>query len=781
MRLPFFASTSESKLYVSLLFYPDAVEAACWDVGQKGTASIIGAVTQEISTDSWDDRFMAAKTCLNTLKEVSRAQVLDDVVFGLPAMYLTSTEDISREVRSVLKRLSVHLGITPIGFVSTHQAIAHRKKKDEGVPLSAIVVSISSNRVSIALYKAGKAFGVRTNEIDKTKGGSLGAIVASALQEISPEEIIPSRIVLNVTDPKKIETYKGELMHFDFRNQVEMLHHPVVEVLTGDYTAIAVSLAGAQELTHTVDEDDLDDADILSTNQPLVATTESVPTSASDQVEEDSAAEVDKEDDSESVTDTTTFASAPNDLVINNVTTENNPDESDVNIMPVDAKAFGFDVTTEDEEVIDDSEDESTYEEGESSSSTTSTLVSKIKSLTSLSFLKPGVGHTPHQLGGKKMRYLVISLVVLITLLSAGSVAAFTMYLPEAEVVIQVNPEEISEQQDIIISTDNEPTSDEGIFLVGEVREQVYEGQKTANATGTKLVGEAAKGKVTLFNKSLSSRNLAKGTVVSTGGLDFTLDTEISIASASESLSQGTITYGKVDAPVTAKAIGANGNISAGRDFTVFGLANSVVSGRNEAAFSGGTSSEVTVVSRQDQEKLVTAIADELVEKAKGEFGNIETQETVMISDTIKTAITERNFSADIGQEAKEVTANITVTISGLSYNQNIVREEMKKIAEAKLPSGYEFSETIPQIDTSEPEVAEDGSVRMEASIRMNAIPRLDANALADSIAGKSTEEALTVIKQLTGVRDSTITVRRSLRSSILPRQGSKIHISVKE
>ena len=101
-------------------------------------------------------------------------------------------------------------------------------------------------------------------------------------------------------------------------------------------------------------------------------------------------------------------------------------------------------------------------------------------------------------------------------------------------------------------------------------------------------------------------------------GISFSLDEEVKIASASESI--GSITFGKKDAAITAINIGTEGNIAASSEFSVKDISPTSVSGRNDAALTGGVSREVTVVSRADYDGAVKTLTDEIVSKAKAQL-----------------------------------------------------------------------------------------------------------------------------------------------------------------
>jgi hypothetical protein len=288
-------------------------------------------------------------------------------------------------------------------------------------------------------------------------------------------------------------------------------------------------------------------------------------------------------------------------------------------------------------------------------------------------------------------------------------------------------------------------------------------------------VGDASKGQVTIINKSTVSKTFKKGTIVTTGGIDFSLDTDISIASASETF-QG-ITYSKEKVSVTAKQIGTKGNISAGKDLTISGVSSTIATARNDEAFSGGTSKDVTVVARADQEAIVKELTAELTTKAKEEFEG--TGGELLIPETIKTTVTEKVFSAEIGQDAKEVNGKITVTISGIGYAASDVSTLLRDKVKSQIPAGYVLSSDLPKVETGTHTVAKNGTITLSATISASSIPDLQLSTLAKEISGKNSSEAKKIITSHPGIEDVQFTINSILHKDRLPNRQQNITILV--
>jgi hypothetical protein len=279
-----------------------------------------------------------------------------------------------------------------------------------------------------------------------------------------------------------------------------------------------------------------------------------------------------------------------------------------------------------------------------------------------------------------------------------------------------------------------------------------------------------------VYNKSLISRTFKKGTVVSAGAVDFTLDTDVSVASASESLD--TKTYGKANVKVTAKVIGDSGNIGAGKTLAISGISSDLANARNDKAFTGGTSKDVTVVSRADQDAIVKQLTTELTAKAKTNFESSGSE--ILIPETVKTSVTKREFSREIGEEATEVNGTITVTITGTGYTSSDVTYLLRDKIQAQVEDGYELSSELPQIETKSPTIEKDGTIKLAASITSTIVPRIDSAELVKNLVGTSKSKASETITAYKGIGGVDIVISSLFSKQRMPKRTQTITILVK-
>lgn len=756
MKLPSFSGRNkQQELFLTLLIYPDAVDAACWALGKQGEAIIEGAVTQELMNDSWEERIEAVDKCVSTLEDLTKSENINKVILGFPSEYLTEEGDVRKEIKPHIKELTKLLELTPIGFVSIYQAIIHQYKKLEGVPPSMILMGITIKGITVTLYKVGNFIGQRVF----AKEGNLIGHLEDALSTFTDVEILPARILLYGTDRHTLEDAKRDILQYHWQQKANFLHFPKAEILPGDGAAAAVSHAGASELMESMDVENEE----LQVEEVEEVEEKNETARATTSVEEDINHPVDSA--SQTILD-------ENEVISTEQETEKQVFEEELpiheeeydNIEPVTPEDIGFS-TVDEEDVVNPARKPTKNKISQMFLSVTHSLKQVIQNV--LKRRKSVNGNNP-----KKIKTIVI--VVIPFLIALVGFILFSFVLPKATIAITVIPRTVEAEKTFIIEPNG---STNGDVVSGLEKEESVNGEKSVSVTGKKTIGDPAKGTITIFNKSQVPRTIKKGTVISAGSIDFLLDDDVSIASASESLAAGTITYGKANGNVTAKEIGTQGNISSGREFSISGISTSIATARNDQAFTGGTSKDITVVSRADQDNAVKQLTAELIEQAKNGFGISEGEQ--LISDTITSEVSERAFSHEIGQEAKELTVKATVVIKGTAYKEDDIKAAMNQALSAEMPDGYKLSQDSFQISTNEPIVEKSGEISISITGSAKLIPSFELKDLTSQIAGKSITEAESIIKNIQGVGGVAIKTSLSLFPNKLPSRQQNLSVSI--
>ena len=350
-------------------------------------------------------------------------------------------------------------------------------------------------------------------------------------------------------------------------------------------------------------------------------------------------------------------------------------------------------------------------------------------------------------------------------------------FFPHATVTILELPKPLGDSAQITIDPTTTIVDAANKIIPGAKQQLSVSEEKMIAVTGKKNVGDPAKGSVTLYNKTLNTQSLVKGATLTSGALEFTLDTDVTIASASEDL--GGRTYGKATIAITASQIGPNSNMSTGTTFVVKGFSTDEMTGNNAAALAGGTSREVTVVSRADYDALVAAAQKDLVDQARSGLTASVGGTARLIEDTIQTTVTQKTFDQELDQQASQLSGKVTVTVSGISYNDDDVKTLLKAFIAKDIPLGFTLSESRTTVSLTDVVVKKNDTVTATASIKTDAVPTLDIAVIQKNLAGKTIANASAYLRAMPGVAAMEVSFGMNVGKSRLPMNTKNISIKI--
>lgn len=368
--------------------------------------------------------------------------------------------------------------------------------------------------------------------------------------------------------------------------------------------------------------------------------------------------------------------------------------------------------------------------------------------------------------------------LVLFLLLAGGGWFLYWV-LPKAQIVLYQVPYTLTESSGVTINPTATVVDAATKIVPGRKQERTVMGDKTIAVIGKKDIGDPARGTVTIYNRSLSSKQLNKGTILTAGTLSFSLDSAVSIASASVGIDYSIIP-GKASTAISAVKLGPQSNLPGSTEFSVKDTSTSVMVARNDAALSGGTSKAVTVVSRDDYDALVTDLTGDLIAKAKAELSSNVAGGEQLIDETVHTAVSQKKFDQELDQESDKLHGSITVSITGISYNTVEVASLFADMVSGKVPSGYLLDKESGTVSVSNVQVKKDGSVFLNARYQGAATPKFDFAAMKSAIAGKSTGTAEQYFRNISGVGGIEMNIGRSFWKTTFPINTSNILFTIK-
>jgi hypothetical protein len=723
--------------------------------GEEDFQNTIEDSTTEQFLEVLDKSITQAETVLPDNIETKKT------IFGLKDGWIENNK-IKKEYLEKLKKASDELDLEPIGFLVSAESIVNLLQKDEGAPVTAILVEMGQKFITVSLVKSGKIVESKSSEIHQ----SAPFTVDTLLKHFQSTDVIPARVVIYGDDEEEVTQ---EFIGHPWSKTLPFLHLPQITNLPKDASIQAMLLGAATqmgaELLYNSQSVDFDreptkiTADEVTNFAPIQMPVEEPKEEVKEEVTAEKAAEI-KTDEPK-----LDFVDKDNSMEFFGFS------ESDVakTPPPVPAPAIAQEKVPDmviKEEIAAIPEEEKADEEKKNG------LVEN--ALMMIPKLKQSVaklGGVFKAGGGKRKLLLPVAIVAIILVLGG---LFFLMLNVKATVNILVNPK--TDQKGISVTFSSTAATDIANKTIASQALTVSEdGTMTTNATGTKDVGAAAKGVVTIFNIGTGELTLPSDTTLTApNGLVFTLDSAVTVASGDAILGASTGT-----ANVTAGDIGQAYNLPSGTKFTISGQDSSVAA-KNDNAFSGGSKKTVTVVSADDIQKLMDGLPKQLEAKAKTDIAPKVTGDNVLLGNFVSETVDKSSESLDhkANDQASSVTLKGTVDFAALTYNSG----DMLKLAQAV------FGTTTTQVSQSNlavtaKNIVDNGDNTVSADLQINAglLPNLDSNAVSKQIAGLPITKARNLLQNMPQVENVGIDLKPSLPffSQNLPSSPKNITIQI--
>lgn len=718
----------EEKEYLcALVVAEDRIDAALWEATSEGKVTVL-KTAQNRYDGEWDKAIDAADKTISEIETgLPEGMELKKTVFGLFPEWLVE-DRIKDAYLKKLKQLTTALSITPLGFVELPTAVARLLQKDEGIQQTVILVGVESKHVTVSIFKIGKLVGSVTETRSDTLTGDVEKILATFIDV----EVLPSRVLLYGT-AENLDELKSKLLDYPWQKKANFLHFPKIEVLGNDFPAKAVAISSATEITPHVDGEEGGNAEETPVTKPAQ---EQVPFGTSAEVKEiaEDLGFVKDEDIGKPDTKGTKAVESEAHLSMSE------PEEVE-NVEPVAVPAR-----------------------------------KKIRFPTTPHFRLPKMSiqlKIPRFAKGS----LIGALFLMLLVVSGGVVAGYWV-LPKARVQLLVTPQTLDESEEITVDVRAQKVDTEHKILPAKEITVEVTGNKSSKTSGKKVVGDKAKGEVTVYNKTLNTKTFKKGTIVTASKLKFTLDDDVQVASASEGVAS--LSYGTAKANLTAQDIGTTANVDSNTDFVFTDLPVTSYSARNEKAFSGGTSKDVDVVTRDDQLSLRKELSTELQQKAEDDITQKLTGSDKLFEKSLKSATVSESFDKEIGEEAGELSLEMKLSTSGTIYNETDLYELLDKVISADVPQSYEYRKENATVTVDSIVENEDTRV-FKFHILVKLLPKVETGDLTRELAGKSISDATEFIRSKNFVAGVDFNVDAPLTEmkKFLPRNPANITISV--
>jgi hypothetical protein len=753
---------------------------------EKTTAVIfekIGSAIKYVSSDeeNFKDNIETASEnefldCLDKVITTAETALPESIethktLFGLKDNWIEE-DKIKKEYLEKLKKASDELTLEPIGFLAFSESLVNLIQKEEGAPLTAILASIGNKYLTIFWVKGGKIIENKLSEIHESASYTVDAL----MKHFQNGGNLPTKIILLNSDEDELTQ---EFIGHQWSKSLSFLHIPQIESLPKDATAKAMLLGAATQMgtqliydhSQAFEENQIpekenitDGKEILEEEKTLLDEIQTQPV----QLETDNFEVVkDKEIIEEKPpTETAEVSSDFFGFIEGADVTKTAPAKIlvDKNI-PDEIKNETIEEIAEEIKLEDEIKNPFPVNIGLMTDKIKVALpkifgfIRKIKvNLGIFSFLKT-----------KNKLVLIIPVILLLLILW---VLYLYLFKTTVQINVFVNPRSEQKQEPVTFSSTTDIASKTLSFETVTISET---GSTTTNATGKKYIGEKSKGTVTIFNNSSSTVSFsASDTIISSNSLKYSLDKDVSVASASGDVFSGT-TPGTANVTVTASDIGQDYNLPSGTKFSVG--SSSDTAAKNDNAFSGGTKKSITVVSNDDLNKLLSNLPKNLEQKAKDDLKTKQTSDKTIISPFISEDVTNKSFNKKENEESSSVTLNGTVEFNAISY----LNKDMEDFANSLFTSDEKIMSDNLTITAKNIKPQKNDTIIADLTVNAKLMPKVNLDDLRKQIAGFSVTKANNTLSNLPQVTDVNIIFNPNipLLPKNLPGDYKKIFVNI--
>lgn len=331
------------------------------------------------------------------------------------------------------------------------------------------------------------------------------------------------------------------------------------------------------------------------------------------------------------------------------------------------------------------------------------------------------------------------------------------VFAPAATVTVIAKTSSMSFSENITGVTDASAASPEsGVFALEEKKiDKVSE--VTFEPTGTKDVGEKAKGTMRLTRTSVSNIaiSIPAGTTFSAGQLTYVSTKAATLEGAT--VGANGLVFPTITIDVEAAEIGEEYNVAAGAYASSVGGYTSAGS-----AMAGGSKKQVKVVSQEDVDKAKEKLAPIDESSARSELSSSFGDSYIIITASMSVKSEDPASSPAINEETSASSAKLTAKTEFKAYGikKSDIKIYMDKVLEVKIAdqgdqkiydSGVDKAFIDSYLSQSEDKIT--GKLKSTASVG----PEIDAKDIKELVKGKRFGEIQTKLQSINGVKDVSV------------------------
>jgi hypothetical protein len=665
-----------------------------WDPNQP--ESFLNAFDQSLSQSAQDA----------TLPENSEP---DKVSLVLPPFWLTHDGKIIKDKLDLITSTCKKLKLKALGYIASDDAIVEYYNDQEEYPSSYILLGLSHSQFALSLVYFGK---IKSKILKKFDSIFIPQYLETALIELNSTSTLPPQIMVY---GDQTASFISDLNNYPWVSKKDIetfLHLPNIESIDSSEIIRIYSKVIYNQIKSNLlllpKSSSVDESETTKSTTPLL---EVQTTSLQEEPEE-------------TQTDATE--------VVN-----------DIKEVPLTDFGFSpatFDVVSQPELIID--EQPVIQPVSDILSPPELDLTSPKPSLLKINFKKillklkslplPKISLP---LKNKKLPLIIASILPIFLLIP--------FLFSTAKIIIFINPYQF--ELDTQVSLDSTITQIDAQNKSIPVTKQSFTVSSSivVPTTGTKTVGEKAKGEITIYNKTDQSVDLAQSTILQDStGQSFELLSAVSVPASSSDLEEGVINLGKIQATVVASQIGPESNLTKDTELIFKNYSKNQLVAKVSESLAGGTKEDIPAVAQADKDQIESQLSQSIQQAIDEKVGEDIERLEGLIMDTVKKSPNRIVYSREIGEEAQELSASVEAEISAFVINPQIKTE----IISSFLSSNPDFDKAEINPDSFDLtfKVIELESSLASAQLTLNGLakPKLDETQIKQNISGKSLKKA---------------------------------------
>lgn len=401
---------------------------------------------------------------------------------------------------------------------------------------------------------------------------------------------------------------------------------------------------------------------------------------------------------------------------------------------------------------------------------------------------KPKKGRREFKLNIKGAKVLIYIAAFLLIFFGGGF--ALWWYLPSAKVMVSIDSQILVKILDIKASPTATSVSVADSTIPAINVDVTVSDSQTIPTTGKKEIGDSAKGKVTLFNKTDEAITLKKGKVIKlistdNESLKYEIQENIEVPSQTTTptgTGGSTTEYGSKEVSVTAVSYGDKYNQDIGEKFEVDNYNTEKLVGENKEKIEGGTLKEVNVVAQADLDGLKRTLDEFMKTKVIEAIKKKVVTGQTLPESSIEFTTVSGTFDKKLAEEGDELTLEMTTKGVGIVYDQKSLDEIVSELVKTVVPSEYSLDGGKPEYEVAATKAkAGSGIVDLQIKLRSYITPNLDEKKIITDMTGMKLDQAQSYLNSISSIKGFEITLSPKMPAIIqtMPHLSRNIEIVI--